>query len=522
MFHVKHFMTHCFKILKKQTRRDTIIKAATPAKTAKRRKNAVYNVYTNKSHIETGRERALRIILILLTGLCIAVALSGGICQERSYWRSAVVLAAFALFLTTADKIPTYKTVSANIWWFVVFAAALAARLIAVQVWAVEPSSDFGDTYRAATALAKADVSQMPQIMKSSFNYYYTVWPAHIVFILIEAAVIKIFGEGYYAIQIIFCIFGALSCLMTAKTADSFYGRRAGVVAGILMALFPLNLFFAGVLSNQHIAAFFFLAAVYILSAKPFKKHLLNISAAALCTGISQLVRPEMHVFVVAVVCYFVYTEMFLARAKSFIRRFLRLGCCCAVFIGIYVVLLFGTNAALMQSGIIEKPITGSNLTYKIATGLNTENMGLWNEEDAPLTEDETALHSLIGERLSHTGDIAILMYKKLMYQFGTYNYIWCVPNGIDDMWYAALTTDIMIILLLLCIVRLAAAVKGRNAREVLLFIILIGYFITFAVIEAQNRYNYAFIPIFIIIASGGFERVLLRRSRRIRFEKTA
>lgn len=458
--------------------------------------------------LETGFEKTVRFGLITLTGLCFVIAIMGGYIQFHNWSYSIPIMAAFFVIIMLLSMIPV-KTVSMyRVWLAAIFIIALAARLTMLQLWPIEPISDFKDTYKVAEGLAGATPAQMPALMQEEFEYYYTTWSVHVPFILLKMVIIKIFGNEYYAIQAVFSIFGALSCVMASLIAKSLYGKRAGVATGLIMALLPLNLFFTSVLSNQHVATCFFLAAVYFLIGTPFEKNIWNVVLAAVCTCISQLIRPEMIVFVVGVLCYFLYQNLLCKKARtellSGLRRFLVYS---VTFCGIYFVLLYGVNFAMMQSGIIAQPITETNMAYKVATGLNEESMGLWSEHDAALSEDEDALKELIRQRTADPGRVVNLMYQKLMYQFGTYNYSWCVIGEAGEFaehWYYPLTTDIMLIVLLLGLLRLIAAFYKRSRRETLLLITIIGYFMIFAVIEVQNRYNYAFIPIFIILASGG------------------
>lgn len=469
--------------------------------------------------LETGFEKTVRLGLIILTSLCFVIALMGGYTQYHNWSYSIPIMAAFFVIIMLLSMIPV-KTVSMyRIWLAAIFILALAARLIMLQLWPIEPISDFKDTYKVAEALAGVKPAQMPTLMQHEFEYYYTTWSVHMPYILLKMVIIKIFGSSYYAIQAVFSIFGALSCVMASLIAKSLYGKRAGVMTGMIMALLPLNLLFTGVLSNQHAATCFFLTAVYFLIGTPFEKNIWNVISAAVCTCISQLIRPEMIVFVIGVLCYFLYQNLLCKNARtellSGVRRFLLYS---VTFGGIYFVLLYGVNFAMMQGGIIAQPITETNMAYKVATGLNEESMGLWSEHDAALSEDEAALNELIRQRTADPVRVTKLMYQKLMYQFGTYHYSWCVIGETGEFvehWYCPLTTDIMLIVLLLGLLRLIAAFYKRSRRETLLLITIIGYFMIFAVIEVQNRYNYAFIPIFIILASGG-ARQLAQWGKRI------
>lgn len=481
-------------------------------------------------HADTGLDRAIQTIILILTVLCIGIAIIGGCDQPRNWWYSGVVaaglVAVVGVLLFTASKTKQHF----RFWLVVIFAAALAARLIMLQLWPIEPISDFKDTYRVAEGLSQVSPSAMPELMQHEFSYYYSTWSVHSVFILLELAIIKLFGAGYYPIQVVFNLFGAWSCVMAALIAKSLYGRRAGILAGMVMAFLPLNLLFCGVLSNQHVATSLFLTGIYFLIANPCRRmrygKIYNVGLAAVFLCLSQLIRPEMLVFLIAVACYWIYTELIHKRnwdgvkegAKQFVLK-------SVAFFGIYFLVLFSVNGILLQSGLIGSPITDSNIPYKVATGLNQESKGLWNEQDAQLMDDEEALEALIVERVQDISQVISLMGEKLMYQFGTYNYSWCVVGEtgkfVDD-WYSPLTTDVMLVFLLLVLIEIASAAFTRDRRSLLLYITLIGYYLVFAVIEVQNRYNYGFIPIFLILASGGLVRLIDTVKTVIRIRKRA
>ena len=178
-------------------------------------------------HADTGLDRAIQTIILILTVLCVGIAIIGGCDQPRNWWYSGVVaaglVAVVGVLLFTASKTKQHF----RFWLVVIFAAALAARLIMLQLWPIEPISDFKDTYRVAEGLSQVSPSAMPELMQHEFSYYYSTWSVHSVFILLELAIIKLFGAGYYPIQVVFNLFGAWSCVMAALIAKSLYGRRA-------------------------------------------------------------------------------------------------------------------------------------------------------------------------------------------------------------------------------------------------------------------------------------------------------
>ncbi len=497
--------------------------------------NVIQKDEVMEQNMGTGREirtdvwfdRAVHTILLILTVLCIGIAIIGGYDQIREGWYTSIVLAGLVAVVAVLFFAVSKTKQHFGFWLVVIFAAALGARLVMLQLWPIEPISDFKDTYRVAEGLASVPPSAMPALMQQEFGYYYSTWSVHIVFILLKAAIIKIFGAGYFPIQVVFNLFGAWSCVMAALIAKSLYGRRAGILAGMVMAFLPLNLLFCGILSNQHVATSLFLTGIYFLIANPCRKlhhgKLLNVGLAAIFLCLSQLIRPEMLVFLLAVACYWIYTELIHKQSwsavKEEIKQFVLKS---IVFFGVYFVILYSVNGILLHSGLIGSPITDSNIPYKIATGLNQESKGLWNEQDAANMENDAALKAAIAERTQDIPQVIRLMGEKLAYQFGTYDYSWCVIGETGEFvshWYRPLTTDIMLVFLLLILLEIASAAFTKDRRTLLLYITLIGYFLVFAVIEVQNRYNYGFIPIFLILASGGLIRTVdtLRTVVRIR-----
>ncbi len=463
---------------------------------------------------ETICEYILRLIVIAVMAVFIIIALFGnaGILANAVFAENGIiytlstiigVIAFFAVFSRFAEK-----TEDAYKWWLaVIFIISLTARIAMINAWPIEPENDFKNTYDVALGIAGSYNAEIRSLMRNEYAIYYTTWAAHLPFVLFEALILRIFGEGIYSVQVVFNIFGAMSCVIAAAIAKNIYGRRAGIITGIAMSLFPLSLMYAPVLTNQHIATFFFLLAVYFISAAPLGKRLANVAAASASAALSQLFRPEMIVFIIAVTAYFFYEYIPGIKIKKDVgTRWRKFIAQVMMLLGVYTVILFAVNTMLLQSGLIRDNITQTNIKYKIAVGLNAQSKGLWNEGDYRAIEDEEKLDALILQRVTDAGTLLGLGMNKIAYQYGTYNYSWCTTGKPDDFvskWYGPLTNGVMLIILLLCLVRVILSLFGKSHREMFIMIVMIAYFAVFMIIEVQNRYNYFAIPIFIILASG-------------------
>ena len=59
-----------------------------------------------------------------------------------------------------------------------------------------------------------------------------------------------------------------------------------------------------------------------------------------------------------------------------------------------------------------------------------------------------------------------------------------------------------MFLILLLACVAILSLVRKFRMEEMFLLIVVLGYFITFSIIEVQDRYNYLLIAVFTIFAA--------------------
>lgn len=470
--------------------------------------------YTLRSPSETVYEHIARMLVTVLMGIFMIIAICGnlgfagsGFLPGHSILNSIFAVVVTVIFLSMFVRFAEKTADAYKSRLMVIFTISFVFRIIMINAWPIEPTSDFKDVYDTALGLSNTYISDLRSYMRTDGSMFYTTWSAHTPFLLMQTAVLKIFGEGTYALQVIFSLFSSLSCVVAAAIAKEMYGRRAGIVAGIVMSVLPVNLMYTPVLTNQHMATFFFLLAIYLIAASPFKWRLANIGLAGISAAISELIRPEMIVFVVAVVCYFFYKYILnitsKRRARRRVNKFMSRS---VMFVGAYIVVIFIVNISLMQGGLIRSSIFDTNPKYKIAVGLNSESMGMWNEADYALVDEDEKLDELISERTQNIGGVIGLGAQKIAYQYGNYAYPWSVEGKSESFinsWYGPLTNDVMLVILILCLAGVVLSLIHKSHREMFLMIIMVGYFIAFWVIEVQNRYNYFMIPLFIVMASG-------------------
>lgn len=380
----------------------------------------------------------------------------------------------------------------------VLSAIALLLRIIFALTRHIEPQSDFLLTYDLSRMLARTTVHDWSAVLANSGSIYVNQWSAHMPFVIYQTVILKIFGQSASAIRLVNAVFSALTCVFAADTARRISGDKAGFVTLTVTALNPLSLFFIPILTNQHAASCFFMAAVWVFYAKPVKNDYVNLALCGVLTAVSHLLRPEMYVVVIAAAVIAAVDGVGERRIIKNAARF-------AVFAAVFFAVLLAADGVLSSNGITNQSILSGNLKYKIAVGLNSETTGTWSATDAELIFDEKKCGEAIAERLENTAEIVPLVIKKTAYQFGSFVYTWSMNgNTLPDEIYRRLSSSVMAAAGIFAAWTLIFG-KKRRKRLFPLVMIFAGYAASFAVIEVQPRYNYLLVPIIIILASDFF-----------------
>ena len=404
------------------------------------------------------------------------------------------------------------------------FAIALLLRSAMVIWYPIAPESDFKLQLDLAMQFSYQSPFAWPQMMAETNNMFYQNWCVHAPFLLLEMAILKGFGHSVFAMQLIFAICSAASCAVSYHIGNVLFGKRAGAIAGLLMAMHPTWLFFMPVLSNQHTATLFFLLAIYVVVSQPIGKSektrlsfwqriSCNAALSGVCAGISQLLRPEMSVLHLVLLLFWL---IYLPAAKSQHRHIwpaIKQG---AVQLVLYLcsfsIIIGGVDLTLQSTNFIDGSIRDGNLAYKIMVGLNAEMGGIWNIPDSEITDTEE-MKQLIQQRLSDPNKVAKLVMHKLAVQFGTYNYGWAIGDNrgpLTDQFFPGITQYFMLLILLLAAICTINLLLCSTIEQTFLLIVLCGFFATFAVIEIQDRYNYLVIPLLVILSAKTLDRAYL------------
>lgn len=135
------------------------------------------------------------------------------------------------------------------------------------------------------------------------------------VYPYILAGVYALFGHSYLAVRLIQSAVGTATCLILFSITRSLFGLREAVVAGLLSALYVAFVFFDSELLMITFVVFFSMLAIHILLRR---RHGTGaVLAAGLLTGLAALGKPNILLFVPAVLLWFWWTSRRYVKASG-------------------------------------------------------------------------------------------------------------------------------------------------------------------------------------------------------------
>ena len=377
----------------------------------------------------------------------------------------------------------------------VILALALLARLAAALFWRIEPESDFKITYDLAALLARTPVTRWGAALDSCGTSYNSVWAAHMPFIVYQSLLLRIWSNAAI-LRVFNALFSFGSCVLLSLTAERLGGRTAKRIAAAAMAFNPALVFMIPVLTNQHSAQFFFVLGIFLFFTLNKRSIFLRSALAGLCLGVSQLLRAEMWVVVIAAAVYAVYSEL---RSREFGKKLpvFAVGLC------VFLAVTAAMNTFLTSANVIHGSIYNGNLNYKLMVGLNPETNGAWSAEDSRLEGNDRAINTVIVSRLKNDPlMLPVRLYGKAVFQLGTYVYTWCFRTGSAWISQMIMRRGGAALMLMVCTLAVIKLLRRRREELIWVYITLLGYALFYALCEVQGRYSMSFIPLLALIAA--------------------
>ncbi len=179
---------------------------------------------------------------------------------------------------------------------FVVFVSALGVRLAHLRgihgspfFAADRPPSDAFLYRSAAEALAHGDLGCGP-------SGAFVTSPPYVLFL---ALVRWIAGPSALAPLVVQAVMGALTAALITHLGQKLFGRREGLFAGLLAALYELFVFYDGELLKTTLGLFCLVLLLVLLTASPPRLSAQRLFGAGVLLGLAQLATSSLALFTV-------------------------------------------------------------------------------------------------------------------------------------------------------------------------------------------------------------------------------
>lgn len=381
-----------------------------------------------------------------------------------------------------------------------VLALALLARLAAALFWKIEPESDFAITYELSKLIADTPVREWGRTLDAYGTSYNDLWAVHMPFVVYQSLLLKL-TDSAFVLRLANAFFSFGSCFFIVKLAHTLGGEKAARAALAFTAFNPTVIFFVPVLTNQHASQFFFVLALWVFMGGGIKNDYVRAWLAGLCAGVSQLLRPEIIVAVVAAAAYTAYSCIRSGSAAKKLTVF-------AAGLCVFLAVIAAMNTFLISADAVHRNIYSGNLNYKIMVGLNPDTNGSWCASDAALEGNNEAINTVIKSRLSQNPLRLIpRLYGKSVYQLGSYVYTWSYRSDCEWISQMIMRRGGTALMLVVCAAAAWNMLFRRREDFIWLYMTTAVFAAVYAVIEVQSRYNFVMLPVLILLASAGNKR---------------
>lgn len=393
----------------------------------------------------------------------------------------------------------------------VLFALRFALALSVILMFYAQPVQDFKTMYDAACQVASGGREYL------SDAYFYN-WAYQTGFVAYEAGVIRLFGTGIFPLQVMNALWMAGSGCLVYAIGRRFLTAEGAMLASLFYALYPGPYFLSGVLTNQHIAVFFYYLGIWLLvrgERLSFPRALL--AGAAIAVG--NVMRPLGILVVLAFLCWGA-VRLLLWKKPGRLREAGALALAAAAYFAVFA--LF--SKLIVLTGLNPEGLTNHLPLWKFLVGLNYESGGRWSREDyeayylLPASRAEEAMREAIRERLAiGPGGLARLAWRKSGLLWGSPESLYWGFGEIDGTVRGKILTalnygdrGVCALAVGLALAALASRLrKGTGEKEpavLLLAFLVCGYYAAHLLVEVQPRYRYFLMPALFLLAGAGLE----------------
>jgi tetratricopeptide (TPR) repeat protein len=405
-----------------------------------------------------------------------------------------------------------HKPGSRSVWALVIFGLALALRIIyLLQVRANYPGWDtptidplYHDLW--AKQIASGNILGSGPFFRAPFYGYFL------------GLIYAIFGSSLVIAKIIQHLIGAVSCSLIFLFADRYFGRKIGIISGLISAFYWVFIYFEDELLLDSLLVFLSVILVWLLLRAYEKTSPGRFFAAGLILGLAAITRPNFLALLPVIAIWVFYAFRLGFREK--IVRLLILTAGGAIVISpvtIYNIVVGGDMVLIASQGGINFYI-GNNPYATGATAVMPEFGPTWQYADCEyLAKVETGK---IGQEMKQSevssfyyrkalnfivqdpAEWAVLMIKKLSHFWNSYE----ISNN-QNLYFFKRFASITAVLPPLLFIIAPLSLVGlwitffMEKKYHLIGLFILSYMLTVASFFVNSRFRLPALPFLIILA---------------------
>jgi len=343
-------------------------------------------------------------------------------------------------------------------------------------------------------------------------------------------------GDSVWSPRVWQAIAGALGCVLVLCAARQLFNLRVGVLAAVLLALYPPAIFFDGLLQKTSLTLLLSVLTLYLALRAGDRATVLTALATGLVLGLLVLNRQNS-----LVLAPLIGVWLWLARPAS--RRH-RAGLIVAATLGLAVTLLpwAARNRVVLGEWVLTTPNLGQNFAmgnHPRATGTYLPPRRGYSSGEREQREWVRAAQKAVGRRLSaqevsdyylyaavnwiraHPGDWLHLTVRKLALVWNAYElpdtedyYLYCerssLLRSLDRVWHFGILTPLAAVGIIMT--------RADWRRLWFLYVWLLLTTLSVAAFVVFARYRLPLVPVLLILAAAGIDAAVRRlRTRQVR-----
>lgn len=110
----------------------------------------------------------------------------------------------------------------------------------------------------------------------------------------------QLFGQSTVAIRCLHAIIDTFSCLLLFLIGEWLFGKRTGLIAAGILAVFPLHILYVARINTEIVFTFFFLLTVWLLICQRKENQLwFHLGLVGVVLGLTTLIKPIAAIFLI-------------------------------------------------------------------------------------------------------------------------------------------------------------------------------------------------------------------------------